>query len=133
ADQDDKVSAPALVGGYACFAVTSDTERVMILAASGHAMVYVNGEPRAGDVYQTGYVRLPVLLHKGTNHLLFHVARGSLKAHLVAPVAAAQFNADDALLPDLLADRPNDIEGALPVINATNAAAKGMAVKVECG
>ena len=29
-----------------------------------------------------------MLLHKGTNHLLFHVARGSLKARLLAPVAA---------------------------------------------
>ncbi len=77
AGKDDTFSSPALVGGYAYFAVPSDAERVMILAASGHAMVYVNGEPHVGDVYQTGYVRLPVLLHKGTNHLLFHVVRGS--------------------------------------------------------
>ena len=32
-------------------------------------MVLVNGEPRAGDLYGYGYVKLPVLLSKGDNSL----------------------------------------------------------------
>src|SRR3954471_24560989 len=52
--------------GYAFVEVDCDSERVMILHAQGHSMVYVNGEPRAGDPYSYGYVHLPVLLHKGS-------------------------------------------------------------------
>jgi predicted esterase len=132
AGKDGAFSSQALGGGYAYFAVPSDSERVMILAASGHMLVYVNGEPRVGDIYQTGYVRLPVLLHKGTNHLLFHVARGNLRARLIAPAAAAQLNADDALLPDLVDEQFNEVEGALPVINSRETPAKGLVLKVEC-
>src|SRR5579864_2301770 len=43
-------------GGYVFIPAPSASERVMILEASGHGMVYVNGEPRAGDTYQYGYV-----------------------------------------------------------------------------
>src|SRR5262249_62401073 len=64
----------ALAGGSAFFSVNSPSERVMILDAAGHTLVQVNGEPRVGDMYQTGYVRVPVLLHKGANEFLFHLA-----------------------------------------------------------
>ncbi len=37
----------------------------MILEASGHAVAMVNGEPRVGDPYEMGYVKLPVLLKAG--------------------------------------------------------------------
>jgi len=83
AGADGWFSNSALRGGYASFVVEADAERVMVLEAAGHAMVYFNGEPRAGDVYSHGYVHVPVLLRKGANNLLFHVARGRLKADLV--------------------------------------------------
>src|SRR5205823_2925625 len=57
---DGTISHKGLRGGYAYFAVTADKAKPMILEASGHAMVYVNGEPRAGDPYQHGYVRVPI-------------------------------------------------------------------------
>jgi pimeloyl-ACP methyl ester carboxylesterase len=119
ANEKETFNAPALGGGYAYFAVPSDRERVMILDAAGHAMVYVNGEPRGGNMYQTDYVRLPVLLRKGTNHLLFHVARGSLRVRLSEPTAAALLNPRDALMPDLLVGKEIDCEGALPILNAS--------------
>ncbi len=118
AGKDGMFTHPALAGGYAYFAVPSESERVMILAASGHAMAYVNGEPRAGDGYSHDYVRLPVLLHKGTNHLLFHAARGNLKVQLAEPAGAAELNPRDALLPDLLVGQPARVEAAIPVVNA---------------
>src|SRR5262245_44840988 len=57
---DGAVAHRALGGGYAFFPVESDTDRVVILEASGHTMVYASGEPRVGDIYQTGYVRVPI-------------------------------------------------------------------------
>jgi hypothetical protein len=61
--RDGAVAHRALGGGYAFFPVESDAERVVILEASSHTMAYANGEPRR-DIYQTGYVRVPILLRK---------------------------------------------------------------------
>jgi len=66
ASKENTYSDDALNGGWAYIPVDSPSERVMILAASGHSMAYVNGEPRAGDVYETGQVRLPIVLPRGT-------------------------------------------------------------------
>jgi hypothetical protein len=57
-DQEGWFSSDALVGGYAFATVDSDEDRVMILDAAGHSLVFVNGEPRAGDPYEYGFVRL---------------------------------------------------------------------------
>jgi hypothetical protein len=97
----------ALRGGYVFWEVRADAPRVALLEASGHTMAYVNGEPRAGDLYQTGYVRLPVRLRAGANELLFHVGRDRLKARLVAPPAEVMLDTRDATVPDY---RPGEEE-----------------------
>jgi pimeloyl-ACP methyl ester carboxylesterase len=112
----------ALRGGYACLSVESDDERIMLLDASGHEMVYVNGEPRVGDTYGTGWTLLPVRLVAGENTFLFRVGRGRVRAKLVEPEGPAVFNERDTTLPDLLGERAADPEliwGAVPIINAT--------------
>jgi pimeloyl-ACP methyl ester carboxylesterase len=119
----------ALRGGYVSFTVEADTERVMVLEAAGHAMVYVNGEPRAGDIYSHGYVRLPVLLRKGANNLLFHVARGRLKADLVPAKSDAFFSLADVTVPDLIAGEPADGLAAVVVVNASKSATKGLSIR----
>src|ERR1051325_9273879 len=62
ADKNGTFSSRAFTGGYAWTSIPSDSDRVMILEAAGHNMVYVNGAPRTGDPYGNGYVRLPVQL-----------------------------------------------------------------------
>jgi len=109
----------ALRGGYAYMSIVAEQEKVLLLEASGHAMVYVNGEPRAGDTYSYGYVRLPVLLKKGTNDFLFSVARGRLKAALVAPKTEVAFDLSDPTMPDLIVSEPTKSWAAVVVINAT--------------
>jgi predicted esterase len=116
--KNDSVKHSALVGGCAFFSVKSPWERVMILEAAGHTLVQVNSEPRVGDVYQTGYVHVPVLLRKGVNEFLFHVARGSLRAKLVAPKATAQLHLGDVTLPNLLVGKEADAHAAVVVLNA---------------
>ena len=49
-EKDGLFRHSALRGGYAYFNVPSDTERVMMLEAAGHALVYVNGELR-GEIH----------------------------------------------------------------------------------
>ncbi|MFN5944089.1 MAG: prolyl oligopeptidase family serine peptidase [Phycisphaerae bacterium] len=90
-------------GRYLLTTVTSERERVMVLEASGHGMVYVNGEPRVGDPYGHGYVRVPVLMRKGVNTLLFAAAgRGGLKAELREPKGWFEINTGDITAPDIL-------------------------------
>ncbi len=100
--KDGSVNHKALAGGYALFTVKAAAERVMILEAAGHALVLINGEPRVGDIYQTGYVKVPVLLKKGDNELLFHVARGSLRARLVETKSLVEFHLGDVTAPNLI-------------------------------
>lgn len=92
--------------GYLLMRIPSESDRTMLLEAAGHAMVYVDGRPRVGDPYSTGYVRIPVPLRKGISTLLFAPAgRGALTARLL-PLPGfggpAYFNPGDDTLPDAL-------------------------------
>jgi pimeloyl-ACP methyl ester carboxylesterase len=127
--KDNAFNHAALNGGYAYLAVPADAQQVMVLEAAGHTMVYVNGEPRTGDIYQYGYVHLPILLHKGMNDLLFHCARGTtLRAKLTPPKAAAQLDTSDLTLPDLPLGEAVDTEAAVVVLNTTAEPMDGLAI-----
>jgi poly(3-hydroxybutyrate) depolymerase len=92
-------------GGYLRIVRRNDTGGpvVMVLEASGHAMVYVNGEPRMGDPYGHGYVALPIELREGENELLFAPAgRGAFRASLRAPTAEVELETRDLTLPDIV-------------------------------
>lgn len=123
----------ALAGGYAYWPVTAGAPRVAILEASGHSSVWVNGESRAGDVYGYGYVRLPVLLKPGANHLLFRGGRGRLAARLVEPEGPLALDTRDATLPDLREGRPLKTWGAVVVLNATDAPVDGLTLEARVG
>jgi dienelactone hydrolase len=91
---------------YLFWTVESDKEQVAILKARGHSSVYVNGESRAGDPYNYGYVELPVLLKKGTNQFLFNTGRGRVKANLQGWTHKTPYlNGRDATVPDLVVGR----------------------------
>ncbi len=118
-------------GGYAFASISSGRERVMVLEASGHGMVYVDGDPRAGDPYGYGYVRLPVLLKAGETSLLFAGGRGSLRFRLVEPRAKAMLEVADATLPDLVEGQGGDGLGAVVVANASNIPLEGAVIDAE--
>lgn len=104
--------------GYVFWSVESPREQVMLLEAAGHSMVYVNGEPRAGDPYRTNKVRLPVVLRAGANELLFRVGRGRVKARLVEPESPIILDTRDLTLPDVIPEEVVPAFGALVVVNA---------------
>jgi dienelactone hydrolase len=104
---------PAARGGYVLCRITSEREQVRVLEASGHALVFVNGEPRVGDPYAHGYVRVPVLLKKGENTLLFRMAgRGAFRARLVEPTGLIEVNTADLTLPDVIRPLAADASAA---------------------
>ena len=107
-------------GGYLYATVDLPTAKVMLLEASGHTMVYVNGVPRTGDPYSYGYVSLPVELKKGKNELLFLAGRGRLAAKLIDPPKPIQLDLRDATLPDVLTGSADYMPAGIVVRNATN-------------
>jgi poly(3-hydroxybutyrate) depolymerase len=110
-------------GAYVLCTVLSDADRVMMLDASGDTMVYVNGEPHAGDPYSNGKLHLPVALKQGTNQFLFaYAGRGGLKAKLVTPGADAVVCTDDLTLPDVLSEKPEEYWIGVPIVNASEKA-----------
>ncbi len=130
---DDKgwIGSRRYSGGYAYWDVDSPTDRVMILEANGHGMVYVNGVPRTGDVYRFGITKVPVLLKKGKNNLLFTIRRGQFKARLVAPKQKAFLSDRDELFPDLLIGKKQSAWAAVIVVNASTKPASNLYLTVE--
>ncbi len=115
----DALEAAIVAGGYAYVSVEMPHERVMLLEAAGHSMVYVNGQPRAGDPYNTGFVRLPVPLKPGANDLLFRCSRGRLKIQLRAVHDPILLDTRDATTPDLRVGQAVADWAAVVVVNAT--------------
>lgn len=115
-------------GKYVCVTVTCEKDRVMMLEASGHAMVYVNAQPRPGDPYSHGYIKVPVDLKKGENVLLFaHAGRGGMKAKLMTPAADIGIIEGDITKGDVLLSAggtspviENVLEVGVPIYNATH-------------
>lgn len=120
-------------GGFASVTYDSPTERVMALEASGHSFVYVNGEPRGGDPYGFGIVRLPIQVKKGENTFLFSVGRGRLRFKLDMIQVGVFPEARDATLPDLIVGESGERHGAILVTNSTPLTMRGFVMKVRLG
>lgn len=133
AAEDGVLDSQAWTGGYAFTRVEVPAPQAMILEATGPGMVYVNGEPRMGDPYQTGYVRLPVLLFEGANEFLFLYGRGKMKARLVAAKPAVALDVRDATLPDLIAGEKVQTWGAVVVLNATSRPMDNLGISASYG
>ncbi len=131
AGEDGSLEHAALSDGYAYASVEADEEGIMLLEASGHSMVYVNGQPRVGDPYRTGKVRLPIMLEKGLNDLLFPCRRGRIRAELVPPTSEVMIDARDATLPDLVIGEREEHPAGVVVINATRNALDNLVIRAS--
>ena len=99
--------------------MNSADDKVTVLEASGHTMVYVNGEPSVGDPYANGYVRLPVKLRRGPNTFLFQGSVAATRRPLTAPRAPTMLGPDDVTSPDLVVGEPVNTEAAIVLCNAS--------------
>jgi pimeloyl-ACP methyl ester carboxylesterase len=131
ANEKGEFSGPFTGSGYIWFSLASASEKTMLLEAQGCSMVYVNGEPRVGDVYGFGYVSLPVRLKKGENHFLFAMGRGFLRAKLVEAPAPLTLDVRDATTPDLLEGGKGKEWSAVVVRNAEPGWAKGLSIEAK--
>lgn len=125
AQPDGWITAPALRSGYAFCQYEAPEDEVLLLDASGHSMVYVNGVPRVGDPYRYGATVLPIELRKGTNEFLFLCGRGGVKASLRplpeddsgTKTLETFFLERDDTLPDIVRDRPGDLLAGVVLVN----------------
>lgn len=125
-DENGWLADPALRGGYAFAELDCDEDRILLLDGRGYRHLFVNGEPRGGDVYNLGWVQLPVQLHAGTNELLIRGGRGRFRLEL-APAPADVFLQDrDLTLPDAVRGDPGPLWGGVVLTNATPAPQTGL-------
>jgi len=118
--------------GYYLYApIVSERAQALVLHAAGQGDTYVNGAPRGADIYNHGYVHLPVLMNEGTNHLLFRAGRGRFKVRLCEPPAPVFLHTNDTTLPDLVAGEIADTWGAVVIINASIEPAKGFTLTAK--
>lgn len=129
---NNTVQHELLPGGYASIPVESPAEQVVLLKVQGrHRAVFVNGRPRVGDIYEHGFVRLPIVLHQGTNEVLIHSFTGSLRVDLEPPPAAAVLNTSHFTVPDLIVGRPTDALAGVTIINATTEPLTGLKLQAS--
>lgn len=120
ADKDGWIEGRELGGGYAFAEYESDKAKTMLLDASGHSMVYVNGAPRAGDPYGFGFVQLPVSIKMGKNELLFSVGRGRVRASLTDISTEVTIRTADPTFPDVIVGEPQRLLCSVLLMNSTS-------------
>ncbi|MEM1304114.1 MAG: hypothetical protein AAGG46_04425, partial [Planctomycetota bacterium] len=120
-------------GGYAFATVDSPDERVVLLRASRHASVMVNGDWLAGDPYGYGFVELPVLLTAGANEFLFHIAQPGMHAELAEPESDYRLATADATLPDVVRGETTPLWASVTLTNASLEALVDAEVRATCG
>jgi len=118
-------------GGYAVATLDIEPRHagVYLLQSRGNRTVWVNGQPRYGDLYNAGFLTLPVELRPGANTLVFRMLRNELLATLTeAPRDAGLLLLErDRTIPDfpLAASNAGAQPGgfmwaAIPVANLTD-------------
>ncbi len=125
---EGKIERPSLTGGYAYVPVESDVDQVVLLSASGQGLVYVNGEPRAGDPYSLGFVRVPVALKAGRNDVLFRGGRGGIQFSLKPVESTLTIDTADATMPDVVEGVGGEFLGSTMVINASREWIRGASI-----
>jgi dienelactone hydrolase len=125
----------AMASGYLYLTYDSPVEKIMILNITGNSMVFVNGAPRAGDIYAHGYVYLPVKLKKGLNEFYVQTSRYAawygVKARLMPVEKEIQLLESDLTLPYIILDETDQIPAAVRILNSTDNELKNLSVSCE--
>ena len=130
-----------LRGSYIYSKYISDEEKIMILEGHSYYNVFVNQQPRIGNVYGNkdfyeswepnfNFSYLPVKINKGENEFLFQVSYGRMKALLHEINSPVFFNTYDNTLPDLFSAQPYDEYGGIVIVNAQPKTLKNAKIKV---
>jgi len=137
-DSTGRFRHEAMANGYLWLTYESPKAAAALLTVSGNAMVYVNGEPRAGDPYAAGWLRLPVALRKGRNTFLvrtgFNGRFSGVQATLSFGGPAVRLDAADATLPFLVPGSSTDsLLAGIVCLNTKGRALSGLRIEARTG
>ena len=133
ADENGWISGRPLRGGWAYAVLEVPQAGAWRLNARGHAHVFVDGVPHAGDVYALGTTRTPLALGAGAHELLFRCGRGRLHATLEPAPAAIYFEDTDRTVPDVLRGTKGELWIGQIVANASERDVSGLRVLARAG
>lgn len=130
-----------LQGSYIYYKYESFEDKIMILEGHNYYNVFVNQEPRIGNIYGNkdeyeswepnfNYSYLPVKIKKGKNEFLFQVSNGAMKAILHETETIAFLNVYDNTLPDVVKNKEFSDFGGIVVVNAQDKTLKNAQIKV---
>ncbi|MBL4591288.1 MAG: prolyl oligopeptidase family serine peptidase [Phycisphaerales bacterium] len=126
-DEDDNY--PPIGGGWAFTTVTVEQDSTWIFRGRGHRHVYINDEPRVGDLYNLGITSIPIRLHKGENTFLFKSGRGSLALAFTPPPADVFIETRDPTVPDYIRADRSLVNVGIIITNATDQWQSGYQVR----
>lgn len=133
ANNDGKFIGRLLANGYLYLTYMSEKEQNTLLHIISCSMVYVNGEPRGGDINADGFLFLPVKLKKGLNEFLIRGGRFSesgIFSELVFGDTSVFINPKDPTLPVIVLGRNNANKmGAVVIVNNTEKWQKGLQIR----
>lgn len=121
-----------LRGGYLFLTYNSPDECIRILDISGHAEVYVNGNPRGGDLYNKRLTSHPIEIMKGENAFLVKGSRGQVKLQLLPVEKNISFMQRDLTSPDFITTEKDEKVGGIRILNATNKTQKNLKIIAKC-
>lgn len=133
-DNENKFIEKSLTTGYLYLTYNSEKEQKALLHMTNNSMVYVNGEPRVGDVYGSECVYLPVQLKKGLNEFYVRGGRFSSRQGITAKLIFNQspvfINIEDPTMPIVVAGNDNsNLRGAIIIVNNTNKPLNNLRIK----
>ena len=142
ADDDGWFNSSLLDGGYAYVQIESKKRKVVLLQGMSHDMVFINGEPRIGNRYQSketfesweprfNFSMMPIVLKEGQNELLFRCNRGRLKIKIHDADKKYFLNLNDVTVPDIIVGKRIYEWGSLVVVNATEEPIKNLYLMVS--
>jgi dienelactone hydrolase len=130
-EPNDDGSYPPIGGGWAYATVTVDEDSVWLLMGRGYRHVYINGEPRVGDLYSLGNTIVPIMLHAGKNSFLFKSGRGGLSLEFIQPPAQVFLETRDPTLPDYIRNDTSEVYAGVLVSNASDQWRSGLSVRAS--
>lgn len=134
ADSTGNFRGAAMGSGYLYLQYDAPKSKTATLVVTGHAMLYVNGAPHAGDMYRYGWMHIPVDLKKGKNEIYIRSSGmgryASIGARLEFPEKQYSLLQTDPTLPFFIeGETKKSLWAGIVVLNTSKLPAKTLRIE----